>query len=123
MRSTVCGYRSTVSPGTKNVAGNEYSASRSRMRGTPASALQVPCRVDGAAHARLHGSVGLDQPFLRRALERRPMEVALPEVLVPRVGVRVELHERERPMLARQHAQLGERDRMVAAHRRREDLR
>jgi len=31
------GYRSAVQPGTKNVAGSEYSRSRSRMRGTPTS--------------------------------------------------------------------------------------
>ena len=51
------------------------------------------------------------------------MEVALAEVLVPRVRVGVELHERERPVLRGEHPQLGERDRVVAAHRRREDPR
>ena len=49
------------------------------------------------------------------------MEVALAEVLVPRVAVGVELDERERPVPAREHAQLGERDRVVAAESERED--
>ena len=51
------------------------------------------------------------------------MKVLLPEVLLPDVAVRVELHECERPVLARERAQLGERDRMVAAERRDEDAR
>ena len=51
------------------------------------------------------------------------MEVALVEVLVPRVAVRVELHERQRAVLLCDHAQLGQRDRVVAAEREREDAR
>ena len=49
------------------------------------------------------------------------MEVALAEVRLPRVAVRVELHERERPLRTRERPQLGERDRVVAAHRERAD--
>ena len=43
------------------------------------------------------------------------MEVLLAEVLLPRVGVRVELNERERPVTLREHPQLRQRDRVVAA--------
>ncbi len=45
------------------------------------------------------------------------MEVALVEVLVPRVTVGVELDEGERAVPFRDDAQLGERDRVVAAER------
>ena len=51
------------------------------------------------------------------------MEVLLAEVLLPRVGVRVELHERERAVFRREDAKLRERDRVVAAHGGREDPR
>src|SRR5690606_33245691 len=55
-----------------------------------------------------------------RADERRPMEVLAAEVLVPRVDVRIELHQREGPVLLRGRAQQRQRDRMVAAdHERR----
>ena len=83
--------------------------------------LEVLGAVERAAQARLHRRRRLDQLLLDRPLERRAVEVALAEVLVPRVAVRVELDERERPVLAREHAQLGERDRVVAAESERED--
>ena len=60
-------------------------------------------------------AVRVDQPFLGRPSERRPVEVALVEVLVPRVAVGIELHERERAVTFRDCPQLGERDRVVAA--------
>ena len=49
------------------------------------------------------------------------MEEPLTEVLVPGVAVGVQLDERERAMPARQRAQLGQRDGVVAAERERED--
>ena len=49
------------------------------------------------------------------------MEVPLPEVLLPRVGVRVELNERHRAVPTRHRAQLRERDRVVSAERDRKD--
>ena len=51
------------------------------------------------------------------------MEVTLAEVLMPGVPMGVELDERERPMLAREDAELGERDRVVAAEAERQDAR
>jgi hypothetical protein len=50
-------------------------------------------------------------------------EIGLPEVRVPRVGVRVELDERHRPVTHGERTQLGERDRVVAADRERERAR
>ena len=49
------------------------------------------------------------------------MEVALVEVLVPGVAVGVELDERERAVAPGDDAQLGKRDRVVAAQCERED--
>src|SRR3954468_24054563 len=63
----------------------------------------------------------VEQVFLDRALERRPVEVALAEVLLPRVAVRVELHERHRPVALRKRTELREGDGMVAAECREED--
>ena len=64
-------------------------------------------REQRPAHSRLDGGGRLDQPLLGRALERRAVEVALVEVLVPGVGVRVELDERHPPVAPRQGAQHG----------------
>src|SRR3954447_8458381 len=41
--STTCGWRSAVQPGTKNVAGSEYSASSPRILGTPTSGPYAWC--------------------------------------------------------------------------------
>ena len=51
------------------------------------------------------------------------MEVALAEVGVPCVGVRVELDQRHRPVRVRERAQLGERDRVIAPEDEWEDAR
>ena len=45
------------------------------------------------------------------------MRVGSAEVGVPRVEVRVEVHERDRPVLGRDRAQQRQRDRVVAADR------
>src|SRR5207253_2773344 len=76
-----------------------------------------------AAHPRLDGAARVEQILLHRALERRAVEVALAEVLLPGVAVRVQLDEAERPVAAREDAQLGQRDRVVAAERERECVR
>ena len=47
------------------------------------------------------------------------MEVALAVVLVPRVGVRVEQHDADRPVHRGLGAQLAEHDRVVAAEHQR----
>src|SRR4051794_32739492 len=57
----------------------------------------------------------VEEALLHRAFERRPVEVALAEVLLPRVTVRVELHERHWPVPLCERAKLRQRDRMVAA--------
>ena len=82
--------------------------------------VEVRALEERPAHARLHGRRRVDQPLLGGAPERRPVEVALVEVLVPGVAVGVELDERERAVPLRDDAQLGERDRVVAAERERE---
>jgi len=49
----------------------------------------------------------VEEAFFDGSLEGGAVEVLLAEVLLPRVCVRVELHERERAVLLRQDAQLG----------------
>src|SRR5207247_2944161 len=71
--------------------------------------------VYGSAHAGHDRSGCGEQALLDGSLEGRAMEVLLAEVRLPRVGVRVELHQCEWAVMLRKHAQLGERDRMVAA--------
>src|SRR5204863_217178 len=63
-----------------------------RDDGEPEAArvLEVGLAEDRAAHSSLHGGGRIDQALLCGALERRSMEVALVEVLVPRVRVRVD---------------------------------
>jgi hypothetical protein len=56
--------------------------------------------VHRPADADLHVARRIDQPLLDRAAERRAMEVLAAEVVAPGVDVRVELHERDRPVRA-----------------------
>jgi len=51
------------------------------------------------------------------------VEVALAEVGLPRIGVRVELDERHRPVHVRERTQLGKRDRVIAPEDEWEDAR
>src|SRR5207248_8225290 len=74
-----------------------------------------------AAHPGLYRLVGFEQTLLGRALERRAVEVALTEVGLPSVGVRDELTERQRAVLAGEDAELRQCDRVVAAEDERED--
>src|SRR5439155_11694094 len=60
--------------------------------------------------ARIHGSL------LDGATERRAVEELRAEVLVPRVGMRIEMDDADGPVPARDRAQDRQRDRMVAAH-------
>ena len=78
-------------------------------------------RVQRAAHAGQQRALRAQQPLLHRAPERRAVEVALAVVLVPRVGVRVEQHQRDRAVDRGMRAQLAEHDRVVAAQHERHD--
>ena len=57
----------------------------------------------------------IEQALLAGALEDRAVVVGPPEVGVPDVVVRVQMHEAERAVHGRGRAQLGERHRVVAA--------
>ncbi len=83
--------------------------------------VEVGALEERPSHPGLHRRRRVYQPFLGGPAERRPVEVALVEVLVPRVAVGIELDERKRPVALRDDAQLGERDRVVAAEGERED--
>src|SRR5690348_8327562 len=76
--------------------------------------LEVALRVDGAPNAELDGGARQVQPLFERAPERRAVEVAVAEVLLPHVLMAVEMDQRDRSVLARHRAQDGQRDRMVA---------
>ena len=82
-----------------------------------AGLAQIGRGVDRSAHPGLNRRRHVEEAFFDGSLEGRAVEVLLAEVRLPRVGVRVELHERERAVLLRQDAQLGERDRVVATER------
>src|SRR5581483_5473118 len=94
---------------------------RDHREAEAARGVEVGVGVERPAQARLDGGAGVEQPFLGGALERRAVEVALAEVRLPGVAVRVELDERERARAPGDRAQLRERDRMVAAQRERAD--
>ena len=66
------------------------------MEAERACVLEVVCAVERTPHPRLHRSGWIDQPFFRCTLKRRAVKEALVEVLVPGVGVGVELDKRER---------------------------
>ena len=55
---------------------------------------QVFRRVERASHPRLHRRGRVDHTFLGGSLEGRAVEVALFEVALPGVRVRIELDER-----------------------------
>src|SRR5262249_12242930 len=69
-----------------------------------------------AADAHLDRALPVDETLLHGAAEGAAVVVGQAEVAVPRVGVRVEVHEAEAAVLAREHAQYGQGHRVVAAH-------
>ena len=77
--------------------------------------VEVVFAVHRSADADLDEPPAVDQPLFDRAAERRAVEVLAAEVLVPRVDVRVELHEPERTVAPGERTQNRQRDRMVAA--------
>ena len=84
---------------------------------------EVVCRIERAAHARQQRALRREQSLLHRAPERGAVEVALAVVVVPGVGVRIEQHQRDRPVHGGLRAQLAEHDRVVAAEHDRHDAR
>src|SRR5881397_1784497 len=72
--------------------------------------------VQRPADAHLDHAAPVDGALLDGAAKRRAVEELAAEVFVPRVGMRVEVHDAERTVAARQRAQDGQRDRVVAAH-------
>jgi hypothetical protein len=95
-------------PGAQLVAGDDLEAPVAWL-------VEVGRGVQRAAHAGQERAPGIDQPLLERAPERRPVEVALAVVGVPRVGMRVEQDDPDRAVLASVGAELAEHDRVVAA--------
>ena len=77
---------------------------------------EVVRAVHRAADADLHDRRGIDQAFGDRVIERRAVKELRPEILVPRVDVRVELDEAERAVPGRERAQDRQRDAVVAAN-------
>ena len=77
--------------------------------------IEVVLPVHRSANPDLNEPPPVDDSFLDRPAERRAVKVLAAEILVPRVDMRVELHERERPVPFRERPQHRQRDRMVAA--------
>ena len=98
----------------QRVAGEDLEAPAARLG-------EVGGSIERPAHAGERRALGRQQPLLERAPERRPVEVALAVVLVPRVGVGVDQDEPERAVALGVRAQLPEHDRVVAAEHERGD--
>jgi len=76
---------------------------------------QVGGVVQRTADAHVHTPRTIDQPLLRGAAERRAVRVGRPEVGVPGVKVRVEVHHSHRAVPTSDGTQQRQRDRVVAA--------
>ncbi len=70
--------------------------------------------VERAPDPDLDHAPRVDQALLDGTAERRPVEVLRPEVFVPSVGVRVEVHDAKGAVPAGHRAKHAERDRVVA---------
>src|SRR5215510_8847059 len=78
--------------------------------------IEVFRAVERAADTHLDRALPVDETLLHGAAEGAAVVVGQAEVAVPRVGVRVEVHEAEAAILAREHAQYGQCHRVVATH-------
>src|SRR5439155_5083575 len=72
-----------------------------------------------AADPSLHRAARVEETFLDSPFEGASVEVLLAEVLVPGIGVRVQLEEADRTVTTNERPQLRERDRVIAAERER----
>src|SRR5207237_7718929 len=79
-------------------------------RARPAAVLGT---IQRAAGAELHRPPGIDQALLDGALAPGAMRVALAPVVVPGIGVGVEVDQSNRAVLLRDGAKFSERDRMI----------
>ena len=104
-------------PGSTRPARATGSSRRPSSPGIPSSSAPY----SGPRMPTCSVRAGSMMPLLDRAPEHRPVAVRAPVVGVPEVRVRVEVQQAELPVHARERAQLGERDRVVAAHAERDD--
>ena len=65
--------------------------------------------------------IGVEQPLLKRAPERRAVRVGGAEVRIPGVQVRVDVQQRELTVAFCERAQEGQRDRVVTTDRHQPD--
>ena len=79
--------------------------------------VEVVVGVAGAAQSDLHDARAVEQTFLHRAPERRAVRERLAEHVFVDVGVRVDVHEPERPVAGVHRAQHRQRERVVPAER------
>src|SRR5207245_398373 len=77
--------------------------------------LEVLRAVERAADSDLDHPSGVDEPFLDGSAKRRPVEVLRAEVFIPRVRMRVEVHQAQSAMAARQRPQNAEGHGVIAA--------
>lgn len=77
----------------------------------------VGLAVERAANTDLDGALGIEQAFLDRAAERRAVgQFVVAEIAVPGIGMGVEMHHADRPVLG-DGAHDRQRDQVVAARR------
>src|SRR5260370_38407299 len=77
--------------------------------------VEILLAVHGPADADLHEARSVDELLFDCAAKWRAVKVLPAEILIPRVDVRVDLHQTERAVPLRERAENRERDRMVAA--------
>ena len=79
--------------------------------------VEIVGGVAGAAQADLHAALAVEQALLDRAAERRAVGDLLAEHGVVDVGMGVDMHQADRPVLALACARrIGRAMRVVAAH-------
>ena len=88
-----------------------------RREAEPLRLVEVQARVERAAEPDVHRVLGVDQPLLGGAAERRPVRVRRTEVGVPRVEVGVEVQHRDRAVPLVLHPKQRQGDRVVPAER------
>ena len=82
--------------------------------------VEIVGGIAGAAQADLDAALGVEQPFLDRAAERRAVGDRLAEHVLVDVGMGIDMDKPDRPVLLRDRAQDRIGDGVVAAERQRD---
>ena len=95
---------------------------RDQVKAERARTVPIFGAVQRTPDAQLHRPRGLDQTLLDRAAAPGAVGVALAPVVVPGIGVGIEIDQADRPVALGDRPQLSQRDRMVSSDGERNDL-